>query len=237
MNITTLKEMKFNTTQAESKINKSFAKLEKDITSINKIAEAKKIYIKVDEQREKEKILMGLYPFIRLGYQSSLRYSSVSEILKEIENKFYSRFKNALQDIGFKSINEKTKTIKCSKKYNFLGLDLYPLNLVAEFPEELKSMDDTQINVLKTHKNLNVEFSFKTELEWNIFKEIVFHNTELTQRIINTSPNDTIEAYKEAYKTKHLNECSIIYQAFENESFIDRNAINYNLINKAWGLI
>ena len=112
--IEVLKEKEFNKEEAEQKIKSSFEQLEKDIKEINTLAENKGIYLRVEETREKEKLIKQLFPFMH-NETGNLSVYRINETLKTVEYCFYRRFQTALYNVGFVRLNDKTKVVKIGR--------------------------------------------------------------------------------------------------------------------------
>jgi len=237
-----LKEMSFDRVEAITKIKESFKNLEEVTEQIKKLSDDNAIYTTIDDTREREKRIKNHFYFL---HNTRFKYSwqsSDEDLLNEIEGEFKRRFRTALQCINFVSLNEKTQVIKVKKPYSFSGIELYYLNRVGEFQTNLNETgkDSDSIEILKEYQNSNVEFKFKSIIDYEMFKAMVFYSTETTQYICNNAPDEIIKKYKEEYKLKHHNECAGVYcwiretKKFSHSEIV---AINYHLINKAWGLI
>ena len=235
-----LKQPKFNTKEAETKINDTLNKLEKNIKTIENTAKEKNIYVRIEETREREKVIKELYPFLYNTNRTFNKYGDIKGIVEDILYEYNHRIRTALFNCGFVSINEKTKVIKCKKKYSFGDIDLYSLNHIANFNTNLNNTgkDSESITILKEYGNLNVEFKFKNEDDYNIFKELVFYSNDETEFIINNAPEEVKQEYKEKKKTDYLNEVSVLYSwSKENfKGFSYNSPINTYLINKVWSL-
>jgi len=234
--IKVLTNPQFNREEAQKKINEAMTLLKENINTLNNIAEKNKIYITIDETREREKIITSLFPFM---YNESFSYSNFygkngeEKLLNTLERAYNNRMNQALNEIRFISLNEKTKVIKCRKDYY---LHLHPLNQVATFENNINSTNDA-VDIIKEYANGNIEFKFKSNIDYETFKAIVYHHTPSTQEIINKATDEEIKKYLEAKKKKHINEYYFIHEIKERLGLKPYDSINYNLINKAWGVI
>lgn len=243
--IEVLEEVKFNRPEAKRKIKQLVKQLYSDVEQIETKANELNVYVRVDKGNEYEKRIIEAFPFLRVAYNTPSWFNyreneeSLNKLVNTLEKYFKERFKNALSKIGFISLNENNKTIKVKREYSTF-LNLHYLSYIATLPDgDIKKGDfeKVHITILKEYNNGNVEFKFNSEDNYNIFKELVFYSTAATQEVINKADDVTIMKYKEAKRTKHLNERFVIYKWMENNNieFKERHAINYNLINKAWG--
>jgi len=228
-----INNIKFNKENALNQLNLKFNELSKNIKYLEQKAEEYKIYIQTNESNEREKIIYKLFPFMRLKEFHIYNYNNYqNELINNIEQQYKNKFKNVLIEIGFISINEKTKVIRC-KKYHYLNL--YPLTYVADWQTNLNSEEES-IKIIKEYKNGNIDFIFKEEFDYLKFKEIVFYSNETTLFICDNAPTELITKYKELYKNKGLNEYIVLREWAEQQKLKDINNINYYLINKSWGL-
>lgn len=226
-----LKEKDFDREKAQKEVVRIIAKTEQDIKKLTDSAEEKKIYLIIDNKREINKRLKKHFEFLYLGrFQYSYQYST-KEIIDRIEYEYNHRFETVLREIGFISIDEKNKTIKARKKYNFLDYDeLYRLKYVS-----CLDLKKDNIEIIKEYKNLNIEFRFKELEHYDIFKTLVFWSNETTNNIINNAPDELIKEYKTKRKESHYNELYVLYEwAKINNLNTHIKPMNKHLINKAW---
>jgi hypothetical protein len=191
-----LNGVEFDTKKARDLILLHFGILEEKIKKINGLSEKEGIYINIDERREKEKIIYNLFPYVYLGYNINLSVYKLNNLVEEIKQKFYNRFQNVLNDIGFISINEKNKIIKLNPKYNLI--DLHLLNRL------IKGLDFNQNDlfiITKEFNNGNKEIKFKEDKYLEVLKEIVFYRNNKTDYILE---NITEEAKQEYMKAKKI---------------------------------
>ena len=237
--ITTLKQPKFNELKAEKDLKKALDKLSLDIIKVNDLATSKNIYVHVDETMERKKVISSLFPFLHNTQRTFNKYE-IKDIVKDVSFEYDQRIRTALSCVGFQSINEKTKTIKCHKTHSFGNINLYFLNRVAEFQTNLNDTgkDSECIEILREYQNLNVEFQFKNDVDYETFKELVYFCNDETKFIINNAPKEVIEAYADKKKEKYYNEVCVLHEWSKAnfKEFSYSNPINTTLINKCWGL-
>ena len=226
--IKTLNQSEFNKEFNLIKIDLKIKEVKEKIKVLNECSEKLKIYIQIDERREIEKGLKVVYPFLYNDSHFNAYYQPKDNI-NQIKKAYECRQQTFLNCIGFKSINEKTKTIKCNYSYS---LGLYKINYITNL--NLNGDDKDYINIVKKYQNGNVEFTFKSEYSfiYDILREIIYYNNKCTNYVINNITPKILKEYKETKKKPYLNETQILYRMLPENLKRNGERLNINLINK-----
>lgn len=193
--------------EIESKVNAIIDKVKADALEVERFAEQKGFgYTRLNTETVINKQLNDLYPEIHFSNSSFNFTNGKDSVIRDIYNAVVMLYPNAINKIGFDSLNEKKRTIKLTNKssYDQYWFESYFFNT----ENELFS------NIVKEYQNGSTVYQL-TEDQFNKFKEIINFDSKETDQIIEAiTPEDKIK-YLEVKNSKYGNPYNVIYQIKE----------------------
>lgn len=193
-----------------------------DAKEVQKFAEEKGFsYISIPTDSLIDTKIRKEYPETYFSNASLNLINGVDSVVRDVFIAIRMALPNAINMIGFDSLNEKKKTIKVTKNssYNQYWFEKYFFQTERELFE----------NVVKEYQNGSVIYQL-TDDQFDRFKEIINFDTKETDQIIAAiQPEDKIK-YLEVTKSTYGNPYNVIYQIKERLGMPLTNLVPVNYI-------